>query len=661
MVPAAVLTAVALVVAGGATFAVRVFGGSDSGTGAWMWQQPLGDSSSNYGLAVKDRDGFTSGPPVGVGDSLAFMTADRRTTAMPAFAGGFAALIGRSNDGDGLVTLSLVSEDDGSKVISEWAGSPVWLRAGNGSAYALTDASGESLYFSIENASIQTCYRVDAKDLRPVQVASGSECRWNDGRAVLVQQTEGAAPRFTVFDRLGKTISKGTFPAGEYNSVDWTTGDGWIRATRSTSDSSGNTERSTIEIMDLATGQKVASLEGQGAEVLATAGGGRGLVAAIDKHEEKLDVLLLGPDGKVAGTVQAPLYASALITDDGQRAWIDAQQSEVSATLHVVAAGAEPKEVLKAPYITLLHADPGRLLIATDDSTAGDYRVVGIDNGGRQAEILTGRLDGAEYHAAAQVSFAQVGGRAFVLGPDGAAGSIWEVVGDKASKVVSDVDIPQEESDIPSPLLMAGTGGEVVLSYSQARQQKIDLLTAAGATPLAQGPRLELLGVEDGQVWYNTLNEGSPTGTYRVPADGKDLPVQVNLMLGGTPQSVLTEYLSGSAAWNSNTAWIDPIKTECRDSGYPVLDTGQSYESTSDDIYVCAALDTGDRVVVAPEVATADHYISATDSVSTEQAPATTWTASRPGFYKINVYWSCYYCTPTLGSTKVTIKGGGGA
>ena len=663
LIPVAALAGLVLVLAGTATFAVRLLGGSDANTGAWMWQQSIDDNSFNYGLAVRDGDGFTSGPPVGVGSSLEFMTADDRTTAMPAFAGGFAALISRSNDGDGVVTLSVVSEDDGSQVVSEWAGSVVWLsQAGTGSAYALIDAKGESVYFSIQNGGIETCYRVDAKELKPVQIASGTDCRWSDGKAVLVQHPEGAAPRFTVFDRVGQMISEGAFPAGDYSGVEWTTADGWIRGTRSiVSDSTGDTEGSVIEIFDLATGQPVATLEGQSTEVLATADGGRGLVVAIDKHEEKLDVLLVGPDGKVAGTVEAPLYASALITEDGQRAWIDAQRSEDSATVHFVTAGAEPKQVFKAPVVRLLHADADRLLMATQGSTTSDYRVVATDTGGQQAEILAGRLDGSDDSAAWQVSYGQMSGRGFVLGPDGAAGSIWEVLGDKASKVATSVDIPQEESDTQGAELMAGTGGELVLTYSQARQAKIDVLTPAGTTPLAQGPRFELLGVEDGQVWYNSVTEGSPTATYRVPVDGKDLPTHVNLMLGATPQPVLSQFISGSSAWTSNGAWIDPIKTECKDSGYPVLGAGDSYASTSTNFYVCAQLDSGDSVVVSPNQASATYYISATDSVGSDQVQATRWTASRSGFYKIYTSWSCWYCTGSGGATKVTIKGGGGA
>lgn len=649
--------AVVLLGVGGA-FALRMAGGADEVAGAWMWQQSIDASQSNYGMALRKGDDFVQGPPVGVGDPAYFLRADGRMVAMPEFAGGFASLVHRSSDDDDTVTLTIASDED-AQVVSEWAGDLRYLNYGSADyAKAFIDDAASAIFFTIDKSDVATCYRVDAESLKPVQVASSSDCRWDGDRAVAVTQREGAAPRFVVYDRDGARLSEGQFPPGEYGSASWLSAEGWIWATRTTSSDDGAQESSAIEVMDLVTGQPVVAKEGLDTTILATAAGGRGLVVGIDSHEEKWEVLLLDRDGGASAPVEAPHYASALIADDGARAWIGTH-GDGEATVHSVAAGTAPSQIYQASNLRMLTGDSGDVLLSSWGADTSSYDVVRVDTAGADEVVLSGQEGSGDSTAGARVYATQFAGRQFVLGPDGSAGTIWELTTGEPAELVPDVDVPEEEGETRSPQLMSGPEGELLVLYSQAGQDKLDAVLATEVTALTQGPSIQPFGIDAGRAWYSSMSEGQPTASYSVGLDGEDLPTQTNLVLAATPVAVKSDWITGHGPGESYEPWQDPIKADCQSSGYRILAVGDTYSSAATDVYVCADLDRGDRVEVTPADPSASTYIGATSESAgySDTLEGTRWTAPAAGFYRINAYTSCWYCSP--GEMKIEIKGTG--
>ena len=659
LLAAGVGAAVVLLGVGGA-FAVRMVAGGDRASGAWVWQQPIDESQSNYGMALRKGDDFVQGPPVGVGDPAYFLRVDGRMVAMPEFADGFASLVHRSSDDDGTVTLTIVSDED-AQVVSQWAGDLRYLNYGSADyAKAFIDEAASAIFFTIDKSDVATCYRVDADDLRPVQVASSSDCRWDGDKAVSVTQREGSAPRFVVYGREGTVISQGQFPPGEYGSASWHSADGWIWATRTTSSDDGTQESSAIEVMDLVTGQPVVTEEGIDTSVFATAAGGRGLVVGVDSHEERWDVLLIDRDARVSTAVEAPHYVSALIADDGTRAWVGTHGDDDEAVVSFLAAGTAPSEVYRAPSLQMLSADADDLLVSAWGSDTSAYDVVRLDAAGGEEVLLSGQQSSGDATAGWRVSATRFAGRQFVLGPDRDAGTIWELTTGEPVVLLADVDLPEEDGETRTPQLMTGPDGELLVVYSQAGQDKLDAVLATEVTALTQGPSIRLLGVDSGRAWYSALSEGEPTASYSVGLDGADLPTQANLVLAATPVAVKSDWITGHGAGESYEPWEDPIKAYCTSSGYPILSPGDTYSSDATDVYVCAELDRGDRVVVTPADSSASTYIGVTSESTgsySDTVEGARWSAPATGFYRINAYTSCWFCTS--GEMKIQIKGSG--
>jgi len=282
-----------------------------------------------------------------------------------------------------------------------------------------------------------------------------------------------------------------------------------------------------------------------------------------------------------------------------------------------------------------------------------------VDAAGADDVVLTGEQSSGDSTAGWRVSAVRFNGRQFVLGPDGSAGTIWELTSGEPVALVPNVDLPEEEGETRSPKLMSGPDGELIVLYSQAGQDKLDAVLATEVTALTQGPSIQPLGIDAGRVWYSSLSEGEPTASYSVGLDGEDLPIQSNLVLEATPVAVKSDWLTGHGAGESYEPWKDPIKADCQSSGYPILAAGDTYSSAETDVYVCAELGRGDRVLVTPADATASTYIGATSESAgySDTVEGTRWSAPLAGFYRINAYTSCWFCSS--GEMTIEIEGSG--
>ena len=124
--------------------------------------------------------------------------------------------------------------------------------------------------------------------------------------------------------------------------------------------------------------------------------------------------------------------------------------------------------------------------------------------------------------------------------------------------------------------------------------------------------------------------------------------------------AVRSDWITGHGAGESYEPWEDPIKADCQSSGYPTLAPGDTYSSGATDVYVCAELGRGDRVVVTPADPSASTYIGiASESAGSysDTVEGTRWSAPVAGFYRINAYTSCWLCSS--GEMQIEIKGSG--
>lgn len=550
----------------------------DSDQPGWLYQEGLSEAP-DYGLAIKSDEGFQQGPKFSGKWVMPWdLVGEKGNVLLPKFGSGYAAMT-YSEDADPSQHTSRLELADGQKVVD------LDGQTGRGIGNIYADMSQGVLYYTLDFEDVQSCRVIRSGDAKPFEVATGRDCRWApDGRAVATDWSQTSAS-FRVFDATGKQLVAGQFPAGNYEesgAPGWLPSGGWIWATgtdapvagQGVSKSSGE-YRATLRVLDLDTGQSVASVSGLEVSLMAAAEQGRGMVVAVDDHKRSLDAVYLAPDGTESARISAVKAAQAVMSEDGTHAWVAGDDGSNVKVSHM-APGVQPQEVLKpAPKaVRLLRARDDRLMVAAQGNTPEAFRVLWVTPTGDIETILEGTAAGLEEAdtqgragAEAAVGLASVGGVDLITAPatSGPWSTIWQVLPGKVTALIPEVnfvaDIDGSEPPMAAVIAGAEDEDEMVVVYRHAGREEIAAVLDGQAVALGSAPDLTELGIVDGKFWYNVRSEDSDRlVTKKVALNGEGPEEDVNLTLAGIGGTTRIAFFSRDGA--ITTAWTEPSRAE---------------------------------------------------------------------------------------------------